>query len=105
MCACPPRGGRTRSSTTGGRRDRKEGSPGRKRWNLGVQAWESCSPASACSLSQELGGSGFDTIGSARCPTLQDSELCTTESGDRRRGSPDEPGTLLLCYKSILLLC
>lgn len=48
------------------------------------------------SLSQERGGSGFDTIGSARCPTLQDSELCTTESGDRRRGSPDEPGTLLL---------
>lgn len=75
---------------------RQEGSPGRKRWNLGVQAWESCSPASACSLSQERGGSGFDTRGSTRCPTLQDSELCTTESGDRRRGSPDEPGTLLL---------
>lgn len=81
------------------------GEPGSEEMELGVQAWESCSPASACSLSQELGGSGFDTIGSAMCPTLQDSELCTTESGDRRRGSPDEPGTLLLCYKSILLLC
>lgn len=60
-------------------------------------------PASACSLSQERGGSGFDAIGSVRCP-----RPCRTENCAQRRaatvaaGARTSPG---LCYSDTNLFC